>query len=60
MRGKSWLFEGKMLGCAFVTVALIPRRKFENKRKKEKNKSTFVYVNKAGDVTLFLFPEYNI
>ena len=36
------------------------RRKFENRRKKEKNKSTFVYVNKAGDVTLFLFPEYNI
>ena len=55
MRGKSWLFEGKMLGCAFVTVALIPRREFENRRKKEKNKSTFVYVNMTEDVTLFFY-----
>ena len=55
MRGKTWLFEDKMLGCAVVTVALIPRTKFENRRKKEKNKSTFVYVNTTGDVTFFYF-----
>ena len=55
MRGKSWLFKGKMLSCAVVIVALIPRRKFENIRKKEKNKSTFVYVNTTGDVTLFFY-----
>ena len=60
MREKSWLFEDRILGCAIVALALILRRKFENIRKKEKNKSTFAYVNTVGDVTLFLFLEYNI
>ena len=60
MRGNSWLFKGKILSCAVITVALIQRRKFENIRKKEKNKSTFVYMNTTGDVTLFFIPECNI
>ena len=38
MRGKSWLFEGKVLGCAVVTVALIPKREFEKTDEEEKNK----------------------
>ena len=29
------------------------RRKFENRRKKEKNKSTFVYKNMTRDVNFF-------
>ena len=53
MRGKSWLFEGKMLGCAIVTVALIPKREFEKQKKK---KRISLYVNTVGDVTpLFYF-----
>ena len=60
MREKSWLFEDRILGCAIVALALILRRKFENIRKKEKNKSTFVYMNTTGDVTLFFIPECNI
>ena len=53
MRGKSWLFEGKVLGCAVVTVALIPKREFEKTDEEEKNE--FIR-DMAGDVTpLFFF-----
>ena len=52
MRGKSWLFEGKVLGCAVVTVALIPKREFEKTDEEEKNE--FIR-DTAGDVTPLFF-----
>ena len=52
MRGKSWLFEGKVLGCVVVTVALIPKREFEKTDEEEKNE--FIR-DMAGDVTPLFF-----
>ena len=53
MRGsiKSPMIQGK---------TRLGEENLKTKERKKKNKSTFVYVNTTGDVTLFLFPGCNI